>query len=549
MKLIRKSIAHLLILVMVIIYSSCENEFNHVGTNIIPGSHFETDKAYVNVFTYNRKIVSVQTNGLPIYQLGRYTDPIYGETQAQIATQLLLTTENPTFGANTQEEENNANTDDDNLTIPENETVTKAYLNIPFFSTLEDTDEDGNRTFEIDSVYGNFNATFNLKVEELTFYLRDLDPETNFENGQKYFSDQDFSTYTDALLFDEMYTINTQEIVIYEEDDPETTENEAENVKERIDPRIQIELDPAFFQQTIIDAEGSAFLANNNNFREYLRGLYISTASFSDDLLMLLNLSGANVEIQYNYDKVDTKNTSGTDDDEIVKEETTFKLNLSGNIVNTSINNPYPASINAQLNTNVNASRLYLKGGQGTLVEVKLFDEDDSNVNLNEIKLNNWLINEANLVFYVDREALDNAAGNVIEPQRIYLYDMENNIPLLDYFLDGTASNTIFSSRSIHGGILEKDEDDKGIRYKIRLTDHINNIIRKDSTNVKLGLVITSNINNSTLSTAILEAAEEINTAAASVISPLGTILYGSEPSVEEDKRLRLEIFYTKPDN
>jgi hypothetical protein len=32
-----------------------------------------------------------------------------------------------------------------------------------------------------------------------------------------------------------------------------------------------------------------------------------------------------------------------------------------------------------------------------------------------------------------------------------------------------------------------------------------------------------------------------------SVMSPLGTILYGSSPSVPDDKRLKLEIYYTKP--
>jgi hypothetical protein len=30
-------------------------------------------------------------------------------------------------------------------------------------------------------------------------------------------------------------------------------------------------------------------------------------------------------------------------------------------------------------------------------------------------------------------------------------------------------------------------------------------------------------------------------------MSPLGTILYGSATAVPEDKRLKLEIYYTKP--
>jgi hypothetical protein len=35
--------------------------------------------------------------------------------------------------------------------------------------------------------------------------------------------------------------------------------------------------------------------------------------------------------------------------------------------------------------------------------------------------------------------------------------------------------------------------------------------------------------------------------AKASVMNPLGTVLYGSHPSVPEDKKIKLQIFYTKP--
>jgi hypothetical protein len=545
-----KKIVYALLLCISVTFLSCEDDFNRIGTNVVSGGHFDLNRAYIDVFSYNRNITSVQTNALPIYQLGRYTDPVYGEKQAYIVTQLSLQTPNPTFGAYDQAEEDNADTDDNHLTIPENETITQVYLDIPFFSTLEETDEDGNRTFTIDSTYGNAAASFQLRVEELTYYLRDLDPVSQFQQPQKYFSDQDFSAYTGALLYNQLFTIDPAEIVIYKEDDPETEKNEAEEVKERLTPRIRIPLNSTFFQQKIIDAEGSTSLLNNVNFHEYFRGLYISTSSFSDDLLMLFDLSQAQVTIEYEYDKVDTKNTDTTDDDEIIQETATVGLSLAGNIINSMVNSPYPPEIDEQLNNNDNASRLYLQGGQGTLVEIKLFDEDDSDDRLNEIKANNWLINEANLTFYIDRETLDNA-GNAPEPQRIYVYDLDTNIPIIDYYLDGTAnilSNSLLS-RTIYGGVIEKDDDGKGIRYKIRLTDHINNILRKDAENVRLGLVIISDINSVNAATAHLNTGEEVSTVTTSVINPLSTVLYGSHPDVEEDKRLRLEIFYTQPYN
>ena len=64
-----------------------------------------------------------------------------------------------------------------------------------------------------------------------------------------------------------------------------------------------------------------------------------------------------------------------------------------------------------------------------------------------------------------------------------------------------------------------------------------------DSTNVRLGLVVTESI-------AIVDNYETKNQTAsglkkvplASVLNPLGTVLYGSKSSVPLDKRLKLEI-------
>ena len=51
----------------------------------------------------------------------------------------------------------------------------------------------------------------------------------------------------------------------------------------------------------------------------------------------------------------------------------------------------------------------------------------------------------------------------------------------------------------LHGGILELDENDKGLLYKIKISEHIKNVIRKDSTNIKLGLVVSSDISSSVI--------------------------------------------------
>ena len=122
----------------------------------------------------------------------------------------------------------------------------------------------GGTVYELDSLIGNSNAKFKLKVNELDYYLRPFDPDSNFEKYQKYYSNNEIpSNFSGTLLFDDEVEINSNELVFYNEDDPETTEDdESETVKERLSPRIRVPLDIDFFQKKIIDNEGSLDLAN-----------------------------------------------------------------------------------------------------------------------------------------------------------------------------------------------------------------------------------------------------------------------------------------------
>ena len=194
-----------------------------------------------------------------------------------------------------------------------------------------------------------------------------------------------------------------------------------------------------------------------------------------------------------------------------------------------------------------NASRIYVKGG-AAVTEVRLFDEviNGGEDIINQIKQNSWIINEANLVFYVDQEAVD---ASVVEPPRLYIYNAETNRPIFDASNEdptingGTNPFTYFLN---HGGFLE-EENNRGVKYKIRITEHINNIIVRDSTNARLGLTLTPNINIVGLREAIGSDMQGIDYPVAATVSPLGTVLYGSNvPNEFEDKKLKLEIFYTQ---
>ena len=88
--------------------------------------------------------------------------------------------------------------------------------------------------------------------------------------------------------------------------------------------------------------------------------------------------------------------------------------------------------------------------------------------------------------------------------------------------------------------------DPNKLSYKIRLTEHLNNILIRDSTNTKIGLVLSSNV-NLTNSSKILNSNDTVTSVpSASILMPRGTILHGTNTNVY-DKKMKLEVFFTKP--
>ena len=80
---------------------------------------------------------------------------------------------------------------------------------------------------------GNSQATFRLKVSELEYFLRPYDPDANFEKFQKYYSNNTIAQdFAGTVLFDDQISINSNELVFYQEDDPDTEDDdESEIVK------------------------------------------------------------------------------------------------------------------------------------------------------------------------------------------------------------------------------------------------------------------------------------------------------------------------------
>jgi len=521
-------------------FIACDKDFASLDSDVINPDNainFSTDVEEYPIITYNHEIGPVRTNGLSSYLLGYSFDPVFGASTSNFVSQISPSVFDPTFG--------------DNIVLD------SVILTVPYFSRLIETDSIGNGTYEIDSIFGN--TPIKLSIFENNYFLKDFDPNSEFSDKQKYFSNRSTSEtnfISPSELEGELFYENDQflprkeEIILTVID---TTTNEP-LISNRLAPAIRINLyDPdendTFWQNLIFDKEGEPELSNLNNFLNYFRGIYFKVeAADINGTLMMLNFSSADANITLYYTS-DVETETDTDT-EATQEAGTYILNFIGNQVNFFDNNFFPIPTGDEINGD---EKLFLKGGEGFMAIINLFNGDDEGNspefeefknNYNENGTVKRLINEAYLEFYVDQTTVQSQ-----EPDRLYIFDLNNNITLIDYVFDQSVNET--TTKLDHLVPLQRVDDDpdgQGIKYKIRIIQHLNNLAFKDSTNVKLGLVVTTNvasINNFELQdqTGILKSL-----VSGEILSPLSTVLHGNN-TPNQDKKVTFKIYYTEPDN
>jgi hypothetical protein len=98
---------------------------------------------------------------------------------------------------------------------------------------------------------------------------------------------------------------------------------------------------------------------------------------------------------------------------------------------------------------------------------------------------------------------------------------------------------------------LSVETDDQGNtykKYKVRLTSHLNNIIVNDVTNLKLGVVVSSNV-GAAINQRLLNYDPLVKgIPAGTILSPKGVILHGSN-SNDPLKKVKLNIYYSQVNN
>ena len=217
-------------------------------------------------------------------------------------------------------------------------------------------------------------------------------------------------------------------------------------------------------------------------------------------------------------------------------------IRFGANIVNT-FEGEYPAEL--QENIGSNSENLYLEGGEGMIGVIELFNDGD----LEDLKSENLIVNEANLEFYINKDLMNGATT----PKRLYLYDINNNSVLVDYGDLNSRSNDPLNARTIFSSLPETNESTGETKYTLRITQHVINLIENGTTNVRLGVVVTSNIEQ-LANVSVRESTPELSgdnnlemVPASSTITPEGVVFYGSNAS-NEDTRLKLRVYYTSTD-
>ncbi len=525
---------------MAVLLASCDKDFNELGADIVGDDHFlfEKDDTF-SIVANTIPTGPVQTNNLQINPFGVYSNPALGKTVASFVTQLEIKNLSPLFASHQT-----------------NPVIDSVVLYVPYFSTLKSTDAGGAHTYELDSIFGQAESPMQLAVHESQYFLRDFFYNAQDEQeSQRYYSNQRPEiTYNPTVLNNGLSSDNEAFFFSADEHEETVISNNGNTSLRRVRPGMRLKLDNDYFTSRILGAP-QGILSSNNAFKNYFRGLYFKVDPTSaQGQLAMINFGDGTVTLYYKETQLDANFQPVLDaSNQPVRIRKEFVMNMKGNTVsllqNIDPDPHYTEALAQSFDAEVGQEVLALKGGEGSVVVIDLFgpDTDGNGVadQLEEIRQNEWLINEASLTFHINKTP-NYMGGTNVSPKRIYLYDVKNKKPLVDYYLDNTTGG-FKNSKYVHGGLLER-ESGNDTKYKIRITNYLRNLVKApDSTNVRLGLSVTESINIVDMGK-LRNPDDRVNNfiPAASIMNPLGTFLYGTHPAVPEDKRLKLEIYYTK---
>ncbi len=526
-----------LILLLFFGITACEKDIQNIGIDLVDNGKFSVGDSLMEIVSYNINVDSsrVDNNDLnrkPQYLMGVNNNYNFGYLKSNVIAQLQL----PVFG----------------VYFGDNAVIDLVVLDIPYYATRDTVqyakdpitgeelrDEDGNPiitpSYSLDSIYGNSETEFQIKISELETFLNVLDPEDPTKR-KAYFSDKEYITSNELYMGN--FKPNRNDTVLYVErrllDGNPATINDIDTIKaENASPSMKFFLDEDFFKTRFIDEKDSQHFDSNLFFVHYFKGMFIESNGFDGSLINFpairtkMTIYFTNEEIRTEGEDEDLNYNGITGEEDVLvksKQDMSFifgegvrtgqyRRDYSGSIVENSILNP--DKINGE-------QKLYVQGAAGSEAIINLFTPES----LQELRDKNLLINEANLVLYIDKNS---QIGKV--PKQLFLYNYDKRTILKDLLRSGFE---------VFGGILKYDDDGNPEKYKFRITEYVTSVLNSDEltdpSSLSLKTFNETDIPDFTLLDSVVKNYSWI---------PKGVVLHGNLPETN-DKRLKLEIIYSK---
>ncbi|TYP99962.1 uncharacterized protein DUF4270 [Tenacibaculum adriaticum] len=493
-----KRIAYLgVILLLISSIISCEKDFQDIGTKVIGNNPFNTNKDTLDITVDTTDVKNVRADNIAIgnlgqYLLGVYNNPDYKKIEASIVSQLGLL-------VNPKTEDSGTGTVDSIFTL---DTV---FVKIPYLATNIGKESDGKPKFRLDSVLGNAQGTTSLKVYRNGTFLNTLDPtdpskKNSYKSNKDYIEEEILNEDTFSFIpraIDTMYFLNrkTSEGGIYK--DTIKLSNNA--------PFLLVPLKTSRMKELFWDKFNDPEFSTKVAFDDYFRGLILKSEG-NDGALIPLDLSGTNnPTLEFHYTV--TTFEGGRVKDTLPKSYAFPLSGIKNSIYKMSEQNPFPTN------------NIVVQGTAGTMAEVKLFDD----TKLQELRTNNWLINDASLIFYVNG---NRDTTNV--PRRLFAYKSGDVV--------GAQIKDAYSESTFFGGNLEL-ADGKPEKYTIRITDYISDLLKSETNYNPLLKVKVYNVDTDAPVSDTIVKTYNWNPRAVSLLNHLST---------NGDKKAKLVISYTE---
>lgn len=435
---------------------SCENEFEDLGSNIISNNKFDVDEFQLDVQLSNSPIERIQTDNISQrigqYLLGVLNNPSYEKLEASIVSQVRM----PLGVPKVVDQEYGADT----TVVTKIDTV---FLKLPYQATLNNPDT-GSAIYEIDSVFGNRDAAFQVNVYQSNTFINRFNP-SDPSKINAIFSDAEIEKTGAPLnhVLNYPFQVSQNDTIlaikrllhdntVYEID---TFKVNPSNVFSTSVPFARIPLNKQRIKELFLDKYESAEFTTQEDFNNYFRGIIIE-ASGDDGPLAGFNFNNPsevlNPSIEIFYTNTVIANGNAVVD--TIKKNDSFVLSgFQFNLFNGE-NKVYPVN-----------NEVKVQGVIGSEATVSLFDRDQ----INALRANNWLINDASLTVYINP-----SSDTTLVPSRLTAYKSSGgNPPILSQIKDAysEAANTGID------GVLVRDANGKYEKYTFKITDYISDIL------------------------------------------------------------------------